>query len=825
MKDKKIIAIRSVLATAVSISSISAVCQENMIEEIVTIGTRVEGRSATDSAAPIDIVSGDQFVNQGDGDLNNLLRNVVPSYNVNTQPISDAATIVRPANLRGLPPDSTLVLVNGKRRHRAAVISFLGGGLSDGAQGPDISAIPAIALKQVEVLRDGAAAQYGSDAIAGVINFQLKDAAEGSSAEVKYATTAEGDGDQQVFAANVGLPLTDSAFANVSLEFRQQDDTSRSVQRDDAAELIAAGNTEVADPAQIWGQPEVEDDIKFFINSAVELNSGAELYAFGNYASRTVDGGFYFRNPETRPGVYAWEDDDGNLYPLIADLDPSNGVDSCVGMDHADALASEECFSFQEIFPGGFTPRFGGDLEDYSMVFGLRGEMANGIGYDISASRGHNRVDYFIYNTVNATLGPNTPTEFSPGSYIQEETNFNIDLTKSMQLGEKPLFVAAGFEWREEEFEAKMGDQASWEVGPLVDQGFTVGSNGFPGFGPQVAGVFDRDNIAIYTDTELEMSDSLRLGAALRWEDFSDFGSTSNFKLSGHYIVNDVLALRSTVSTGFRAPTPGQSNITNVSTVFTDGQLVNRGTIPATNPIAMLKGGKQLQPEESESYTFGAIINLGGWDITLDYFHITVTDRITQSADQELTDAERAQLVADGITGAESLNIFRFYTNDFDTETQGIDLVGTYSLTDSTELSLAANWTETEVIDHNPETMDETRIGQLEDGLPNIRANATITHYGDSWRGLMRINYYGSYWEAHLDDGSLPIDVGDEWTLDVEAAYNFSDSLSLIAGAENLLDNYPDENPWAGVAGAEYPVTSPMGFNGALYYLRARYEF
>ncbi|WP_226648512.1 TonB-dependent receptor plug domain-containing protein [Microbulbifer variabilis] len=826
----------SLLAMAVAAASSPAIAEDALLEEVITIGTRVEGRSATDSSAPIDIVTGDEFVNQGDGDLNNLLRNVVPSYNVNAKPISDAASIVRPANLRGLPPDSTLVLVNGKRRHRASVISFLGSGVSDGAQGPDISAIPAIALKQVEVLRDGAAAQYGSDAIAGVINFQLKDAAEGGTVEVKHATTAEGDGDQSMVAANFGLPLTDSGFVNFSMEYREQDSTSRSVQRDDAAQLIADGNTYVANPAQIWGQPEVNDDTKFFINSAIELSDAVELYAFGNYASRSTDGGFYYRNPETRAGVFAKEvdsdvDEDGDgeldkiLVPLIGDLDPSNGIDDCQNVSVSEAHDLDECFSYTEMFPGGFTPRFGGDLEDYSMVLGLRGEFANGIGYDVSASRGRNQVDFNIYNTVNATMGPDTPTKFSPGGYAQTETNFNIDLTKAAEVAGKTLYMAGGFEWREEEFQVRMGDEASWTTGPLTEQGFLIGSNGFSGFGPEVAGTFDRDNIALYTDFELEMTDSLRLGAASRWEDFSDFGSTFNYKLSAHWAINDIIALRSTYSTGFRAPTPGQSNISNVTTAFTDGQLANRGTIPPTNPIAALKGGKQLQPEESKSFTIGTIIAAGDWDITLDYFQIAVSDRITQSANQELSDAERAQLVADGISGADSLQYFRFYTNDFDTKTRGIDLVATYPLGDATDLSFAANWTDTEVTDFSPDTMDDMRLKQLEDGLPNVRGNATVSHAGDGWRGLVRLNYYGSYWEAHLDDYSLPIDAGDEWTVDIEGAYDFTESLSLIAGAENLFNNYPDKNPWSGVAGAKYPETAPMGFNGALYYVRAQYDF
>ncbi|WP_444944952.1 TonB-dependent receptor plug domain-containing protein [Microbulbifer sp. ZKSA006] len=810
----------SLLAVTIAAASSPAIAQDAILEEVITIGTRVEGRSATDSSAPIDIMTGEEFMNQGDGDLSNLLRNVVPSYNVNTQAIADAAAIVRPANLRGLPSDSTLVLVNGKRRHRAAVISFLGAGVSDGAQGPDISAIPSIALKQVEVLRDGAAAQYGSDAIAGVINFQLKDDAGGGTVEVKHATTAEGDGDQSTVATNFGLPLTDSGFVNVSLEYRQQDSTSRSVQRDDAAQLIADGNTYVADPAQIWGQPEVNDDTKFFINSAIELSDSAELYAFGNYASRETDGGFFFRNPETRTGIYALGGE-----PLIGDLDASNGIDDCVGMTHEAAQSSDECFSFTEVFPGGFTPRFGGELEDYSAVFGIRGELANGIGYDVSASNGHNEVDFVIYNTINATLGPDSPTRFNPGGYVQDETNFNIDLTKSIELSGMPLFMAAGFEWREEEFEVKQGDTASWQVGDLAEQGFLIGSNGFSGFGPEVVGTFDRDNIALYSDFELEVSDALRLGTALRWEDFSDFGDTSNFKLSAHYSINDAIALRSTVSTGFRAPTPGQSNVTNVTTVYTEGALANRGTIPATNPIAVLKGGKQLQPEESKSFTVGAIIAAGDWDITLDYFQIAVTDRITQSASQLLSDEERAQLVADGISGADSLEYFRFYTNDFDTKTRGVDLVATYPLGEATDFNLAMNWTKTEVTDYSTDTVDDMRIQQLEDGLPEVRGNASITHAADNWRGLVRLNYYGSYWEAHLDDYSLPIDAGDEWTVDIEVAYDLSGSISLIAGAENVFNNYPDKNPWSGVSGAEYPETAPMGYNGALYYVRGQYEF
>ena len=264
--------------------------QDEGIEEIITTGTRSKARSIDDSPAPVDVLAGTYFENQGDTDLQNLLRNIVPSYNVNMQPISDAATVVRPANLRGLAPDHTLVLINGKRRHRAAVIYWLGNGVANGAQGPDISAIPSIALKQVEVLRDGAAAQYGSDAIAGVMNFILKDDTDGLEVEGKYGEYSEGDGETYMVAANLGLPLTETGFANFSFEYGESDSTSRSVQRDDAAALYAAGNTFVADPAQIWGSPEITDDIKFWGNIGIDLGNNSEAYAFGNYSTKTRRG-------------------------------------------------------------------------------------------------------------------------------------------------------------------------------------------------------------------------------------------------------------------------------------------------------------------------------------------------------------------------------------------------------------------------------------------------------------------------------------------------------------------------------------------------------
>jgi iron complex outermembrane receptor protein len=338
--------------------------------ELVVTGIRGEARSVTDSTVPIDVISAQEFSRQGDTDLSNLLRNVVPSYNVNAQPISDAATVVRPANLRGLAPDHTLVLINGKRRHRAAVIYWIGNGVADGAQGPDISAIPSSALKKVEVLRDGASAQYGSDAIAGVLNFILNDANNGASLDARYGSYYAGDGTQYAFSGNLGMPLTERGFANFSFEYGESDATDRSVQRDDAAALIAAGNTAVRNPAQVWGSPELQDDLKTWVNWGLDVNDAVKIYGHGNYVSKTAIGGFFFRNPNTRAGVFSADNGQtllvGDLTPNDSDVCPSvkitNNVPDATAL--ASVSANPNCFSFQEMFPGGFTPQFGGDLHD-----------------------------------------------------------------------------------------------------------------------------------------------------------------------------------------------------------------------------------------------------------------------------------------------------------------------------------------------------------------------------------------------------------------------------------------------------------------------------
>jgi iron complex outermembrane recepter protein len=896
---------RSLLISAVPLGTLMtplaapALAQDTETAEedrtIIVTGTRRAERSAVDTVAPVDVVSGAELSNQADSDIGNLLRVSVPSFNVNTQPISDAATFIRPANLRGLSPDNTLVLVNGKRQHRGAVIAFLGGGISDGAQSPDISVIPAVALKQVEVLRDGASSQYGSDAIAGVMNFILKDDAEGGTVSARYGSTYEGDGDNYQIAANFGVPIGDAGFANFSAEFGEADDTSRSVQRDDAAALIAAGNTDVNDPAQIWGQPILSDDFKFFVNMGYEISPAAELYAFGNYASRNVDGGFFFRNPTNRGGVY-----EGPLVdPVTGAADP-NGVPSIrvgdLSVDSAGdcpagipltaggglrpdptvlALVTGDgldgnCFSFIELFPGGFTPRFAGDISDFSAAGGIRGELFGGLTYDLSYRHGQSESDFFIRNTINASLGPATPTEFNPGGYIQTENVVNFDLGYEFLIGEGSIFVAAGAEYRDEEFTIKAGDRASFELGPLAapsagfptGQGFSSSSNGFGGFSTNNAGSSKEDNKAFYIDVEADLIEALTLQGAVRFEDTKSFGSTTTWKVGGLFRFNDNLRARSTYSTGFHAPSAGQANVTNVTTAFVGGVLRDEGTFPLLSPAGVIAADfvesttgvrPTLSPEESDSFTVGIAADVGPVTITLDYFNIKLSDRISRSSQIDFTAAlalfaqnsgvavtstDTAGLIAElgsagainreDFTGFEDLASFAVFNNAFDTRTQGIDFVANadLDLTENgvTRATLAVNYTKTDVTNADA-TISATRIRQLEENIPQWKGFFNLTHEEGSWRGLLRANYFGSFFEAHLDSGDLPIDAGARVTVDAEVGYELLDGLEIALGAQNLLDTYPTRNPFAGVAGAEYTLTSPFGFNGGSYYIRARFNW
>ena len=811
------------------------------VEELVVTGSRAQSRTVTDSPVPIDVIGADEFAKQGGADLADLVRNVVPSYNVNTQPISDAGTVVRPPNMRGLAPDHALVLVNGKRRHRAAVIHWLGNGVADGAQGPDLAPIPAIALDRVEVLRDGASAQYGSDAIAGVLNFRLKDRSDGLSVETKVGSFQDGEGilgDGELFsiAGNLGLG-NENAWANLSLEYGNSGETIRSLQRNDAAGLIAAGNTNVANPAQIWGQPFIRDDLKFFANYGANLGEDLDFYGHANYASKETEGGFYFRNPHTRSGVFKGPVlEDGTPSLLVGDLDGVGQGSECAPVPIIDNKPDQEawlqirddpnCFSFLKMFPGGFTPRFGGFTTDESILLGLKGFAAETLGWSVSASYGRHHADYFIFNTVNASMGPDTPTSFNPGDYIQTDVNLNFDITYPVS---DQLFLAAGAERRNEAFEIVEGQIESYLIGqPLASQGFQPATNGFSGFSKVAAGRWDRTNTAVYVEADFEPIDPLVLSVALRSEDFSDFGSTTNYKGAANFALTEELKLRGSYSTGFRAPTPGQQNAFNITTEFNfeKNDLVNNGTVPSTSRavglvLGLEGGGPALKPENSVNLSGGVVVNMGVVSATIDYFNIKVEDRLTVSQDFALTDEQKQQLIDEGLTSAAGLQEFRFFTNDFDSATNGIDLVVSAPV-GSGMLSLAYNYTSSEVTDHNPDVLDALRLRELEENLPKQRGNLTLTQaLSERWSGLGRASYYGEWYDSE-DDQTYSGKV----LFDLETSISFDEAQSAIAiGVQNILNTYPDEHELArDRTGNKYSQFSPFGFGGAFWYVKYSYS-
>lgn len=937
--------------------SISALAAEEETEKITVIGTRSHERSAADLAVPVDTLDSTSLLRQGASRMEDMLSRIAPSFTVGLEPLSDAATLVRPANMRGLPPDSTLVLVNGKRRHRSSVITFLGNGLNDGAHGADLSAIPAIALDRVEVLRDNAGAQYGSDAVAGILNFVLKEDSEGGSLDVRWGQYYQGDGENITVSGNVGLPLTENGFLNLSAEYNEADPTIRGTHSDRSNYLVNAGNMHVKDPPIVWGAPDIEDNYKLFANAAIGLGDLHEVYAFGNYAERTVDGGFYFRSPRRRTGIFAGDVTDSSAISdeqrpsividqmpwLITDGTPSPCVapsidDSAAGSGPTlDAIAADpRCYAFNLKFPGGFTPQFGGDVEDSSIALGLRGELAEDFTYDISYVYGRHEVDHFIYNTINpnlARLGNDIPTSYNPGGYVETDQTFNLDFTTQFDVDAfySPLHVGFGVEWREEEFETKRGDLNSWFIdyyttdlsgdgdttddpGEFVEPAnlasmscqeyqeysarsdlerkygdyLGIGSNGFVGFNPCIEGKEDRSSIGAYIDFEADVTEDVLLGLAVRHEDPEEFDSTLDGKFSARLQATETLALRGSVGTGFRVPTVGQANVQNVTTGITAGQLIDQLTLPPTH--ALLQGvAEPLDAEESTSFGLGAVINVGGFDLTIDYYHIEVDDRIGATSKEPIdcllmrkaggtgdcvaitgipdtsptsfitsgeatrqfrhTLSSTGKAVADGdvdtalltkalderealrsaIPAIDSIGEAKYFANDFDTTTEGIDIVATYPmefLDGLTTLTLAANWNRTEVDEFNPRTIDAKKKHIIEEGRPKIRWTFTADHESGPWQILGRIRYYGAhvdYAGAGLDNDMMQAEA--RTLVDFEAAYSFTDNFAMAFGAENLFDNEPTRHRYQGFYGNLYPESTPFDYNGGFYYAKAMVNF
>ncbi len=843
------------------------------VEEIIVTGARGRPRTVTDSPVPVDVFSAADIEAISHTDTNNILQTLVPSFNVARQPISDGATMIRPAQLRGLPTDKTLVLVNGKRRHRAALVSIGG----SGTQGPDLATIPAAAIKNVEVLRDGASAQYGSDAIAGVINFLLNDNSEGGSLTIDSGEFFEGDGAMTTVQGNIGLPLGESGFVSISGEWVETDRTNRGEQYCQSwwcvdpnlpgfTQQSAAKQAQARDPAyqagtknanaagisdvvQPWGQPQ-SDAVRVFVNAGYQLDADTEFYGYGNYSDSSTDGNFFYRYPGNGV-IEELREPDGSIYSPL------------------------------ELFPGGFTPQFDGDVSDFSLVGGMRGELDNGLTYDFSGRTGESEIRYTLFNTINPSLGnslgnANTPTSFRPSDLINTETQFQADFTYEFDAGiAGPAVFAFGASYMDEEYELKAGDPASYVAGPYAVQdpwdlcnadgtaapnginaiagGSTldcsnssdpvykvvgVGSNGFPGNSPQFTNVFQRNSFALYGELSGDVTDALFMQGAVRYENYDDFDSEVLFQLAGRLVLTDNWNARASIGTGFRAPTPGQQGTVNVSTRLPDGIPIATGLFPAGGPVAQALGATPLKPEKSNNFTIGLTGSIGEMDLTLDYYRIDIDDRTNAistrsvSTDPGSGDAYSNFLALDnaGVAGANTIGGVFYFTNAFDSRTEGFDVVASYPLAENTTISAALNYTENS-FESDPSTyLNAENRYDFVNFDPQWRGIFTGMHTIGDLQLIARLQWYGESTNSN-SGGSGPgglrfQTLPDFYQFDLEGQWQINDMFELSAGARNLFDEYPDRDTISDYCcGRVYSSGTVVPWQGGYYYARLRADF
>lgn len=772
---------------------------EQPVDTIISTGTRRTARTQYQSLSPIDVINRDALSNTATDEVGDSLTQVLPSFNMRRLPMSDGLVFVRPATLRNLSPDHTLVLVNGKRLHRSALLG------SNGAQSADLGQIPSSAIKRVEVLRDGASAQYGSDAIAGVVNIILEDY-EGVRGFVQGSQYYKGDGDQYRGGLQAGTTFDGGGYINATFEFSDAALTSRSRQRPDAIAFQAANpDVKLLDPVQRWGKPE-RTIYRVALNSAKPITEDLEVYLFGTWGVGSGVSDFNWRNPATN-----------NAFGTSA-IDPD--------------------YDLYEIYPGGFSPQFGQDDKDFSINGGLKGDLNDKLSFDLSSSFGRNEIDYFISNTINASLGSDSPTSFDPGNLTQKEFNLNLDFGYELDVTslDNPVNIAFGAERREETYGVIAGDPASYAIGPLAVEGFPSGSNGFSGFSPIQAGSFSQESYAGYVDVDVPLTDNFTVGVATRYEDYSEFGDSLTGKLSARYDLTDEFAIRGTVSNGFRASTPGQlfSESTSQGLDTTTLQLFTNGRFSPSGPIAAIINKRDgvnisaLTPEESVNISVGFTYrNDMGFSTTLDLYQIDVDNRFGTSDTFNVTAAERAELTALGVANAVGLNGVNFFQNVFDTRTRGLDFVGTYSTSTGegdVSLTLAYNYNDTEVLS-GPLLGNETAKVTFEESLPKHSGNVSIQYTIADFDILGRVRYYGGWTNR---SGNATGDVfqkfGGEAFADLTITYHVSEQINLKFGAENLFNNYPAEATFQSNRGLLYARNSPYDTNGGSYYLRLNFE-
>ena len=881
---------------------------------IIVTGTRRTDRTVADSPVPIDVIGTEAITNTGATETNKILNQLVPSFNFPQPAIADGSDALRPATLRGLSPDQTLVLINGKRRHVSALLN-VNGTVGRGSAAVDLNLVPGLAISRIEVLRDGASSQYGSDAIAGVINIQLKKANNGGRASVtfgKYVSTlndvpdvtglqlnAAGqpqlnttdsryllantdgerkvrDGEQLTTGVNVGLPLGERGYVNLTGEFRERLATNR--QAFDLRPNYIRPSSTTFDPREAtfdrenfrFGDPETKD-FNFFVNSGFEFDGGWELYGFGSYGHRNSESAANYRQQSNGANR--------DFSTLAPNTTPSNA-------------------NFVGLTPDGFLPLINTKLRDYAGTIGVRGALA-GWTADLSIGRGHNKFDYEINDSLNTSFGPASQRSFDAGGLRYGQTIANLDFTRQYAIGLfKPLSVAVGAEFRREDFQIRPGELQSYAIGPFfrpavtttaadcaTQQGvFTTGTGvcrfpgraaaagaqGFPGIPANSETDVDRHSYAGYVELDADPVEGLTMTLAGRYENFSDFGSTVNGKFAARFEPVTGYAVRGSISNGFRAPSLQQQFFTTTSTNFINGVPVDIATLAVSSPAAQALGARDLKPEKSLNLSFGATANpLRGLTLTADAYSIRIKDRIVLTetlgnggtGNTAAVQAQVTTLLAS--LGFPQVAAARFFINGLETTTRGVDLVGSYRW----RAGGLGSWTLTAAYNYNKTKIDKrlaalgplstvsglVLFGRVEgvrftDGQPRdkvvLSADGDIGKFGVT----ARTTRYGKVVSpgainSITDPTSLtargPDDIllGRKWITDLELRYKPASVIELAIGANNAFDVYPDRSPFGlrdpAIGGVSppnqqyipYSIFSPFGFNGRFLYGRVSVNF
>lgn len=795
---------------------------------IVVTGSRGQARTVTDSPTPIDVISGADLTRTGKAGVFQALNTLVPSFNLPVRAGGATSTVIATGGLRGLNPDQALILVNGKRRHKTSLINAVST-LYNGSVPADLDMIPTSAVDHIEVLRDGAAAQYGSDAIAGVINIILKDDAKGGSANFTAGQNFDrSDGELYQADLNFGMKLGDNGFANLSLNLKKQEMSNRALPLADCSVTatttclypLVGGQLDPRDAAAVGTDRIVtisygvmpSRSINTALNAGYDLG-GVQLYAFGTYSQRRSDLWYSYRYPK--------------------DINNVMGV-----------------------FPNGYRPHIMIDEEDFELTVGAKGEIA-GWDWDLSTGYGRNRARQSSEGTLNPSLGLLSPTEFYIGTLKSSEFVTSLDLTRGFDLGGGNLQVSAGAQHRHERYQTFAGDPASYAVGPAIVPGMTPGAQSSAGFQPDDAAYMSRDNYAVYADVAWDPSKDLTIGAAARFETYDDgSGDTLIWKLNGRYAATDWIAFRAAANTGFRAPAVAQQIYTQTTNQFrtvngVNNVLVQIKTLAVDDPAAIALGAKPLQPEKSFNISAGVVLTpMPNFNLTIDAYQINVDDRITITSTLTGT-AISDILIASGVPAAEAQTLTaQYYTNAIDTRTRGIDIVASYkhSLFDTVNMqwNLGYNYNKTKItniIDNPPELsaisfelFDRARRSNMTNNLPRTKLSisnlATMGDFTLSSR-LTRFGGFKSYQNGVTVGGvtTYPNDrsYGAKWITDAELSWQVTPLVNLAIGANNLFNVYPDKNRVTDISATlgqgAYPGTSPIGFTGGFYYGRVGLNF